>query len=357
MKKNVRLICLALLVFPSVVISQTFTWPFLFSKPRCTNMPGAGSNCTKWVVTDNGDWNDGSTWNGGTIPQNNDIVCIVSGITVKVNNPTYDAGNGCPTNTSVTPNLYIFVCGTIDFKAGGKLNLGCNSAITIYPGGTVLAANGNSDQIQIGPNVVWGGNNINLSGPYSITGTGQGAGLLPVTLLDFNAQLKTPFEVIINWRTGSEVNSKEFVVERSNDARSWQSLNIVAAKGNSFAVNFYDYIDKSPEKGINYYRLKQIDATGSFEYSAIVRITNRNTGKIVVYPNPVNADATLYSGEVFTKNQLIQLFDVNGSLLQTLPFTNSNTLRFSTSKLSPGLYLVRITEAGKTIAETKLMKQ
>ena len=361
MKKNLLLSYILLMLTPLILLGQTPSWPYTFAKPKsdCTNMPPAsGSNCSIWAVSD-GDWNTGSTWNTGVVPANGAVVCIPAGKTVQINTPTYTQGSGCPTNPLTTPTLYIFVCGTIDFKAGGKLYTGCGTNFNIYAGGRILASNGNSDLINIAPTgTVWGGaGNQNIYGPYYITGTTQGAGVLPVKLIHFNAQLKQPYEVTIDWATASETNSFEFEVERSYDYKSWISLTTIKAKGNSNSLINYSYIDKSVSTGINYYRLKQIDANGNFVYSSIARITNRNTGKIVVYPNPVSATATLYSSEAWTKNQALQIVDVNGALVQSVSITGGNTMQFSTNKLSAGLYLVRVIENGKTVSQTKLIKQ
>jgi hypothetical protein len=48
---------------------------------------------------------------------------------------------------------------------------------------------------------------------------------------------------------------------------------------------------------------------------------------------------------------------MNGAFIRNLSSTGSNVIHFSTMHLSPGLYLVRVVENGKTIAETKLIKQ
>ncbi len=349
------------MLYPTIIFSQTPTWPFAFSKPICANMPGAGSNCTKWPDVPNGQWDNPVTWNNNTLPGNFDIVCIPTGWTVVVKGSTYVEEATCQGSPATSPRLFIFVCGTISFEPSGKLFLSCGSAIEIKPGGTITAGAGSSDLIKIGSTTVWGGpgsgTQPNLVGPYTITQSGQGPGLLPSALMHFTAQIKRAYEVTIDWATASETNSLEFEVERSNDNKNWVSLCTIKAKGNSNTKINYSYIDKSLSTGINYYRLKQIDANGSFVYSSIASITNRNAGKIVVYPNPVSSTATLYSSEAWSKNQSLQIVDVNGALVQSESITGGNTIQFSTSKLSAGLYLVRVIENGKTVSQTKLIKQ
>lgn len=362
MNKNLRLFFAVLLFFPIHLLGQM--WPYnIPNLPRCNTMPpNTPTSCTKTAVVNNGDWEDAATWSPTGVPSIDAIVCIPSGITVRVNTPTYTpASVPCGTtytNTIATPRLAIFVCGIIDFKAGGKLNLGCGSVIQVWgPNGRILAANGNSDQIQIGGTVVWGGVNNNINGPAIVTGGGVQNGTLAVTLNELTAELKTPFEVVVKWSTGSEINSKEFIVEKSADGKNWTALKTVDAKGNSNSISQYSITDRLPFIGVNYYRLKQVDFNGAVEYSSITSITNRTRGKIVVFPNPATSQATLYSSDIISRSQTIQVFNMNGSFVQNLPFNGGNVLQFNTTHLSPGLYLIRISENGKTVTETKLIKQ
>ena len=99
---------------------------------------------------------------------------------------------------------------------------------------------------------------------------------LPVELLNFEARLYDQNRVDLFWTTFSEINSSEFVVERSKDGFDFREIGRVTAAG--FSSNNIDYFlsDYDPENGINYYRLKSVDLDGSYSYSDIrsVRISN-----------------------------------------------------------------------------------
>jgi hypothetical protein len=327
--------------------------------------PNSPTSCTKTATNNgNGYFDDPATWSPNGVPGIDDIVCIPAGINVKVkggNKPYPTLGTSCGTtftNTANNPRLAIFICGTLEFESSGKLNLGCGSVIQVFtPTGTIIAAQGNSDIISIGNNPVWGPNNSTLNGPTIITGGGISNGVLSVSLKSFEAKLKTPFEALIRWSTSSEVNSKEFIVEKSTDASKWVVLQSIAAKGNSNSESYYSIVDKQLSTGTNYYRLKQVDVDGKSVYSETVTILNKTKNKITVYPNPAIANATLYTSDVIGSNRSVQLYNMNGALLQNLRSNGSNVLQFSTDHLSPGLYLIRIIENGKTIEQVSLMKQ
>ncbi len=108
---------------------------------------------------------------------------------------------------------------------------------------------------------------------------------LPLHLLFFDGSLKEK-SVGLTWRTTAEVGVKEYGVERSADGRSFASVGTVAAKNNT-AQNDYAFTDLSPLQGLSYYRLKMQDKDGSFGYSRVITISNRQDNALQLAPNPV----------------------------------------------------------------------
>lgn len=378
MAKTLRftLLCIAVSLWGSLhSLAQSASWPFpSLQKPTCEKMPTAppvhipaNNTATKWPVVNNGAWNDASTWNGGTVPTNMDIVCIPANVTVRVTNPTYEATNVCPVPVSETnnsPRLFIFVCGTINFSNGGKLHLGCMSAIQIYTGGLVVSAQGNSDLIRIGTKEVWRDNNSSINGPYFISdgcGTNplgcQGAGVLPVEFGSFDVYQRAPQQVELKWTTFTELNVAYFVTERSQDGTNWYPLGTIAANGQSNTTASYRFNDMQAPIGTVFYRLRQVDKDGRFFFSDVVRISIAQTKGIQLFPNPVGGTATLFSPGGFSSNQSIQIFGANGNLVQTIPGRAGNSISWSTEKLSTGIYTIRVIENGHLLSQTRMLKQ
>jgi hypothetical protein len=373
--KTIRFSLLALgcLIHSVNAVAQGSSWPFGFQKPICSTMPSApspvtiptGNTCTKWPVVQNGAWHQGATWNGGTVPANNDIVCIPANVTVRVTNPTYSSVSSCPSNPTNSPQLFIFVCGNIDFNAGGKLHLGCNSAIQIFTGGGILAANGNSDLIQIGTKEVWRFNNTNLNGPWYINdGCGstpqgcQGAGVLPFKLGMFRAVKKSSLLVELDWSTQYEQNSSHFEVQRSTGGENWSTIGNVTAKGFNNGVTSYQFKDASPENGTSLYRLKQVDIDGHFYYSDVVRVTNTAETEMKMFPNPVGNTAHIYLPVTTNGNRYeLQIINSNGAIVKQLNTGIGNVLSLPANGMAPGTYLVRLLENGTTRQQTMFVKQ
>lgn len=336
-------------------------WPYSFKYPSCATMT---TNCTKWPVVNNGKWDVGSTWNGGTVPGNNDIVCIPSGYNVEVQGATYTASTSCPaSNTTASPRLSIFVCGSITFQPSGKLYLACWSFIQMWPGGTVKAANGSSDLIQIGQTIVWGGpasgTQTDLTGPSFIAYPSIGNGLLPAMFDYVKVNQGNPYQVSLEWGTLQEINSMAFIVERSTDQKIWSAIGTVKSVGNSSLKTSYSFADKNPLSGTSFYRLKQVDIDGAAAYSDIVKVANNQSVKTVsIYPNPVSGIANLYSKTNFKSGQQLFLIDAKGTKVKAFTASsNTNIMQVDLTTMKSGLYLLQIVDNGSVIESLPLIKQ
>ncbi len=358
-----RLLLLSFFIIFSLSISAQVYWPYSFKYPTCATMT---TNCTKWPVHTTGTWywNDPNTWNGGTIPKDDDIVCIPTGYSVYVKNNVYTSST-CPTPSDSTqsPRLNIFVCGSIVFEPSGKLYLACFSFIQIWPGGTVYAANGSSDLIQIGPTVLWGGpgstTQNNLTGPTYVASPSIGQGVLPAMFDFIKVNQTNPYQITVDWGTIQEINSLVFIVERSADQKTWSEIGTVKSVGNSSIKTSYSFTDKNPLSGTSFYRLKQVDIDGAFAYSDIVNVTKSQSAKnISIYPNPVSGTANIYSKTNFKSGQQVFLIDASGMKVKTFNTAiNSNTIQIDLSMLRSGLYLLQVVENGSVVESTPLIKQ
>jgi len=92
--------------------------------------------------------------------------------------------------------------------------------------------------------------------------------------------------ILLTWATANEQNSDFFMVEKSMDRSFYESIGTVQAAGHSTEVKHYDFIDRNPVVGSNFYRLKQYDLDGSFTYSPTVEVFWSAITQFEVYPNP-----------------------------------------------------------------------
>lgn len=164
------------------------------------------------------------------------------------------------------------------------------------------------------------------------------AAVLPVELTDFAARTDEK-AVRLFWQTAQEKHHKGFEIQRSDNLEQWAAIGFVESKNTPAS---YHFTDKMPESGINYYRLKQIDRDGAFEFSKIVSAT-LNKEKIQV----TQANRTLYvSGSSSGEDPLNFLFhDLSGRLIarkQIITDGAGNGI-LSLEDLQAGIYVASLT--------------
>lgn len=171
------------------------------------------------------------------------------------------------------------------------------------------------------------------------------AATLPVTLNSFVAS-KSPSEVSLLWETASELNNKGFDIERSNDTDIWESLGFVQGAGTSSSGQTIKYLfrDLAPKTGPNYYRLKQIDFDGKYEYSKSVLVNWKGTDlqTLNVYPNPANSHIQ-YDLGIESKIQKVQIFNLQGQLILE-PNTDSQSIPLKNLKLGTYFLLIKTSQ-------------
>jgi hypothetical protein len=157
-----------------------------------------------------------------------------------------------------------------------------------------------------------------------------GVNALPVEFISFTGE-KTGVANQLFWTTATEVNADYFELERANDALDFVKISRLSAAGNSNQLLDYAYTDSNPFK-LSYYRLKQVDFDGSFEYSNTISIDRdlaslNNTGsdEMLIYPNPTkasNVNLRFHLSE--NKDVEIRVIDVLGQVVRILSVSLSN---------------------------------
>jgi hypothetical protein len=159
---------------------------------------------------------------------------------------------------------------------------------------------------------------------------------IPIELRSFTAQNKGK-SVLLNWQTANEIQNKGFEIERSTNGASWQALDFVAAKGQN---STYIFEDKRP-LSIGYYRLKQIDHDGFFEYSkTVVANWASAKSKILVSPNP-NATGIFQIQGLPEATTDISLINTLGQVIWRERADSPSAIIHLKDKPSAGLYHLR----------------
>ncbi|MGB1019259.1 MAG: T9SS type A sorting domain-containing protein [Chitinophagales bacterium] len=175
---------------------------------------------------------------------------------------------------------------------------------------------------------------------------------LPVELLSFSAEPTQAETVALLWKTATEIANDGFEILHSTDAENWRSIGFVKGNGNTNEANTYDFMHKNPASKLNYYKLKQIDFDGQYEYSDIVRVNIKsglmNTEIIAVYPNPLEDELNIdFEGEIN-----IEVVNITGEVL-----IKSQEKMINVKTLSSGIYFLRIySENNELLSTQKVIK-
>jgi hypothetical protein len=209
------------------------------------------------------------------------------------------------------------------------------------------------------PNVLTSNDSVKFSTRHFTFATTKGV-LLPVDLLYVKA--KTVADgALIEWATAMEVNNDRFIIERSIDLVNFEAIGTVQGQGNSNIEAEYDYLDTEVPTGTVYFRLKQIDFDGEYEYSKIVAVliesrieTVDEVIDLAIYPNPSR------TGEVITfefvnlidRNITVGLFDIKGRLIYQSSYElGEGELFVLEEDLPAGIYIARTIVGNHTIVK------
>ncbi len=173
---------------------------------------------------------------------------------------------------------------------------------------------------------------------------------LPIKLLSFNARLVDD-KVILNWKTSSEINNDFFTIEKSRDGNEWSVINKIKGGGNSTGTLEYSEIDFYPFSEISYYRLKQTDFDGSFSYSNVIIVNDKDNESIHVFSNPLSNVISVENNKSTTLK--IFLCNMNQEIIEQVKsyskITSINTVNFS-----EGIYILLIMEDGNLVRREKI---
>jgi hypothetical protein len=176
---------------------------------------------------------------------------------------------------------------------------------------------------------------------------------LPVNLTSFTGKSISPNEVLLNWTTDAETNNNHFVVEKSNDATTFEKIGVVDGKGTSTDKNAYSLTDIHAYSGMNYYRLVQVDNDGTKTVSRIISVKN-NFVDNVVYPNPIIDNALYIKTQNNSKPVRWKVFTIEGKLLKNI--TTSQT-KISLNDLSEGKYVIEVTTSDNVVTKKTVYKK
>jgi hypothetical protein len=143
--------------------------------------------------------------------------------------------------------------------------------------------------------------------------------------------------VMLTWSTMQELNNDNFEVQRSYDGNNWSVVAIMLGAGNPGSAQQYSFTDKNITVAVAYYRIRQVDLHGRYEYSTINAIKANETASATrihagsnrvniafnrEIMNPVSVRVLTMNGQIIARREHQQtsypiIMNLNGKLTGT----------------------------------------
>lgn len=179
----------------------------------------------------------------------------------------------------------------------------------------------------------------------------------PVELTSFEATKEGEFQSKLNWETESELNNDYFEVQHSTNGKDFEVIGQVDGNGTTTTAQSYDFIHQAPVNGVNYYRLRQVDFDGAFEYSDIktVEFDALSLNQFAIFPNPATDQLNVRTTSVIPSAVTLELYSKTGQLVKQQVFgENSNQFQLNVSDLPDGVYVLK-TNTGLQVHEQRVV--
>ncbi len=165
----------------------------------------------------------------------------------------------------------------------------------------------------------------------------------PVELTNFDAREVEGKRVELVWQTASEINNDYFEIERSGSGRDFEAIGEVKGNRTTSREMDYIYMDHQPLRGMNYYRLKQVDFDGGFSYSDIKAVDMAADIPVVTLsPNPTLDYLSIQSDDEISEMKVFDTRGVDCTHLIRMNSTGSKSMEMNLEVLASGFYIIHI---------------
>lgn len=173
---------------------------------------------------------------------------------------------------------------------------------------------------------------------------------LPIEWVDPLRAFQQKGQISLKWTVAQQINNEKFDIERSSDGIHFETIQSINADGNLVVNKEFSALDTKPLDGVNYYRIKQIDFDGQYEYSNIAYV-RFETGAVSIYPNPAH-----HEFHIQTEKNLLRQIEIYNNTGQLVKMLSQNNATVNIEGLPNGIYWVRITEDSEPFIEKLILE-
>ena len=179
---------------------------------------------------------------------------------------------------------------------------------------------------------------------------------LPVEWVSFVAKCRGNYNELA-WTLGSEINTQNFIVERSTDGYNYDMVGTITAAGTANLPTHYSFNDYNLPYGTDlafYYRIRQIDINGDYSFSSIASCSFNDLATFDVFPTPIENVMFFNPGDY--KGLILNCYDITGRIIRSDELENRNNVDYSS--LATGPYIIKVEDAtGNQLKTLKILKK
>lgn len=227
-----------------------------------------------------------------------------------------------------------------EFKVNGVTVVSGNSNTRVNYSGCFY--NGGQTDVDVPLTLIVNRRDETVTASWTITPTNPGGNCnnatpLPVAFKYFDVQSINNVSKI-TFVTASETNNDYFSIERSVDGRIFERLDDIKGAGSTTDEHQYTFIDDDPLPGINYYRVRQTDFDGRYNFSQVKVVRHHIKDNIVVSPSSTDGDISIATD---IDDYRVAVYNSAGE--QVAAFANlSGHQWINIQTLRPGLYFIQV---------------
>lgn len=155
----------------------------------------------------------------------------------------------------------------------------------------------------------------------------------------------------INWKADSDVEGKEFEIERNNGGSTFNKIGSISAQKPN---GEYSFMDKDPLAGQNIYRIRYRDLSGRSYLSASIRIQPLNSKlKLEIFPNPARDRISVVHPAGTGR---ITINDISGREVMARNAEINSTQTSLSIAFRPGTYFITYTDGTEKHCGTFIVK-
>jgi hypothetical protein len=179
--------------------------------------------------------------------------------------------------------------------------------------------------------------------------------------IDFSSGLNQNEQTAVQWTFTGVPKDHIFIVERSFDGNQFTSIGAVEGDLNfaSDGYNDYEFIDKNPKIGYNFYRIRAIIGADQPIYSEIdeVQLVDIGTSTFRVYPNPTTDLVFIDFADILPESVNLQLSNELGQLMQEVNMEAGSVRKtIDLSELPEGVYFLLINQPNRKPVAKRIVK-